>query len=136
MISSPRSDAAGASAVHTHMTNTRLGDVEIIEQQYPIRIERFEIRTGSGGAGQHPGGDGVIRRILFLEPVSVSLLTQRRNTSPPGLAGGGDGQAGQNVLTLGVDGSSHTLAGLAEFEAKAGDALEIHTPGGGAYGPA
>ena len=78
----------GASAVHTHMTNTRITDPEILERRYPVRLERFAIRRGSGGRGRQPGGDGIERIIRFLEPMRVSVLTQRRVAGPPGAAGG------------------------------------------------
>ncbi len=93
-------DSAGADAVHTHMTNTRLTDAEIIERRYPIRLHAFGIRTGSGGRGRHRGGDGIVRKIEFLAPLSLSILAQRRGRFAPfGLAGGGDGQIGRNSLT-------------------------------------
>src|SRR5206468_9011081 len=79
---------AGASAVHTHMTNTRITDPEVLEDRYSVRLRRFAVRRGSGGAGQFPGGDGLVREIEFLEPVTVSLLTNRRTTTPYGQAGG------------------------------------------------
>src|SRR5262249_5113929 len=92
-------NAPGAHAVHTHMTNTRITDVEIVERRYPVRIERFAIRPGSGGAGQHHGGDGIIRETTFLAPLSLSVLTQHRATGPYGLEGGESGQAGhQRIL--------------------------------------
>ena len=91
--------ADGADAVHTHMTNTRLTDAEVIERRYPVRLHEFSIRRGSGGAGQHRGGDGIVRRIEFLKPLTVSLLTQRRGDYAPfGLNGGCDGAIGSNTL--------------------------------------
>src|SRR5579859_2368528 len=81
--------AAGASAVHTHMTNSRLTDPEILERRFPVRLEAFEIRRGSGGAGTRRGGDGARRRLRFLEPMEVALLSTRRDHAPQGLAGGG-----------------------------------------------
>ncbi len=126
--------AHGADAVHTHMTNTRLTDAEIIERRYPVRIREFAIRRGSGGAGQYHGGDGVIRRIEFLKPLAVSLLTERRGEFPPyGLAGGQPGAIGRNTLTR-ENGESIDLGGKRQFQAEAGDLLTIETPGGGGYG--
>lgn len=126
--------ASGADAVHTHMTNTRLTDPEVIEDRFPVRLREFSIRRGSGGAGQHRGGDGVVRRIEFLRPVQVSLLTSRRGPYPPyGMNGGSPGQLGRNSLQR-ADGSETELAGRAQFEALPGDVLTIETPGGGGYG--
>ena len=121
---------AGASAVHTHMTNTRITDPEIIEQRFPVRIVCFSIRRGSGGSGRYPGGDGAIREYEFLEPVTVALLTERRVTAPSGEYGGGPGARGKNSLN-GVE-----VPGHASLEVKPGDRLRIETPGGGGYGRA
>ncbi len=127
--------AAGASAVHTHMTNTRLTDPEVLEQRYPVRVEQFSLRPGSGGAGRHRGGDGIVRRLRFLKPLEVSLLSERRGAYRPyGLAGGGPGAAGRNTL-IRADGTTQPLAGRVQFTAQAGDQLEIQSPGGGGYGP-
>ncbi len=127
-------DADGADAVHTHMTNTRITDPEVIERRYPVRVLEFSIRRGSGGAGQHRGGDGVVRRLEFLRPLTVSVLSQRRGTRTPfGLAGGKPGAAGRNVLVR-ANGAVETLAGLAQFTASPGDVLVVETPGGGGYG--
>lgn len=123
----------GADAVHTHMTNTRITDAEIIERRYPVMLEGFLVRHGSGGLGAQRGGDGIVRSLRFMEPVSVSLLTQRRATGAFGLAGGGAGAPGKNSLRR-VGGVVEALGGLAEFEARAGDVLTIETPGGGGYG--
>jgi 5-oxoprolinase (ATP-hydrolysing) len=126
---------AGADAVQTHMTNTRATDPEVLEQRYPVRLLEFAIRRESGGRGRHCGGDGVIRRIEFLRPLRLSLLTQRRGPYPPyGLAGGQPGALGRNVLER-PGGESETLPALAEVEVKAHDCLIIETPGGGGYGP-
>jgi 5-oxoprolinase (ATP-hydrolysing) len=124
----------GADAVHTHMTNTRLTDVETLEARYPVRVRRFGIRRGSGGAGRWRGGDGVVREIEFLEPLSVSIISSRRTTRPYGLHGGAPGAAGRNVLVRG--GIEIELASSSSFDALAGDVLRIETPGGGAYGGA
>jgi 5-oxoprolinase (ATP-hydrolysing) len=127
---------AGADAVHTHMTNTRLTDPEVLERRYPVRVREFSIRRGSGGRGQHPGGDGVVRAIEFLRPLDVSILSQRRGPYPPyGLAGGDVGALGRNTLTR-ADGSSEQLSGRAQFRVAAGDVLTIETPGGGGFGAA
>jgi 5-oxoprolinase (ATP-hydrolysing) len=124
---------AGASGVHTHMTNTRITDVEVLEQRYPVRVERFAIRAGSGGDGQHRGGDGLLRELTFLEPVQLSLLTQRRSAGPCGLAGGAPGRPGAQRLVR-ADGSTLKLGAIDGCEAQAGDRLVLETPGGGGYG--
>ncbi|MEC8553489.1 MAG: hydantoinase B/oxoprolinase family protein [Planctomycetota bacterium] len=123
---------SGAHCVHTHMTNTRLTDPEVLEKRYPIRLIACAQRVGSGGAGAQRGGDGLIREIEFLEHVSVSLLMSRRSTQPFGLQGGGSGAAGENRLTS-VEGNS-SLDGCCNFEAQPGDRLQIKTPGGGGLG--
>lgn len=131
------STADGADAVHTHMTNTRLTDPEVIERRYPVRIQEFSIRRGSGGDGEHHGGDGIVRKIEFLAPLRVSLLTERRGLYPPfGLNGGESGALGKNMLTatgLPVR-SPENLGGKASFEVQTGEVLTIETPGGGGYG--
>jgi 5-oxoprolinase (ATP-hydrolysing) len=127
-------EAEGADAVHTHMTNTRLTDPEVLEQRFPVRVREFRIRRGSGGAGKHRGGDGVVRQIEFLRPLSVSLLTQRRGPySPYGLSRGQPGALGLNTL-LRRGGAAEHLPALAQFHADAGDLLTIETPGGGGWG--
>lgn len=118
----------GVHAVQTHMTNTLNTPVESLEMHYPLRIERYAIRRGSGGAGQHPGGDGIIRQYTFLSPTTVTLLTERRRHAPWGLEGGGDGEMGINRL------GAHPVAGKVSFQASAGDSLTIETPGGGGWG--
>lgn len=126
--------AHGADAVHTHMTNTRLTDPEIIERRYPVRLREFTIREDSGGAGQYHGGDGVTRIIEFLRPVRLSLLTERRGEyAPYGMHGGQPGQIGRNTLRH-PDGTCHDLSGKASLEVTAGDVLTIETPGGGGWG--
>ncbi|MGE0606772.1 MAG: hydantoinase B/oxoprolinase family protein [Pirellulales bacterium] len=126
--------AIGADAVHTHMTNTRLTDPEVIERRYPVRLREFSIRRGSGGAGQFRGGDGILRRIEFLRELQVSLLTQRRGPyAPYGVAGAHPGALGRNTLTR-ADGTSETLPNAAQFTAKPGDVLTLETPGGGGWG--
>ncbi|MBV8200774.1 MAG: hydantoinase B/oxoprolinase family protein [Acidobacteria bacterium] len=127
--------AAGASAVHTHMTNTRITDPEVLEHRYPVRLERFALRPGSGGAGRHPGGDGVVRELTFLAPMSLSLLTQHRVEVPYGAGGGGPGQPGRQRL-LRAGGEELELASIAGCEVEPGDRLLLETPGGGGWGPA
>lgn len=124
----------GADAVHSHMTNTRLTDPEILEQRYPVRVRRFAVRRGSGGEGRHRGGDGVIREIEFLKHLRVSLLSQRRGPyAPYGLNGGKDGQLGMNRLQT-ADGRMVKIDALASFDVETGDRLIIETPGGGGWG--
>jgi len=126
---------AGASAVHTHMTNSRLTDPEVIERRFPVRVVRHAVRGGSGGAGRWPGGDGSVREIAFLEAMTVSLIASRRSVAPHGLAGGGDAATGsQRVIR--ADGSEELLEGRFRIEVAAGDRLVIETPGGGGYGAA
>ena len=124
---------AGASGIHTHMTNTRITDPEVLEVRYPVRLERFALRTGSGGEGLHRGGDGLVREYRFLESVTLSLLTERRCVSPWGLDGGGAGCTGRNRLRR-VDGEWETLPGRCTRELNAGDLLSVETPGGGGMG--
>jgi 5-oxoprolinase (ATP-hydrolysing) len=125
----------GADAVHTHMTNTRLTDPEVLEDRYPVRLRRFEIRRGSGGAGEHRGGDGIIRELEFLEPLVVSLLTARRNSRPYGADGGRPGLPGRNVLNPDAV-APRELPGAFQVETAPGDVLRIETPGGGGMGTA
>lgn len=127
-------DADGADAVHTHMTNTRLTDPEVLERRYPVRLHEFSIRRGSGGAGQRRGGDGVVRRIEFLRPLDLSILSQRRGPyAPYGQNGGQSGALGRNTLVR-RDGSVEQLPALAMRKVDAGDVLVIETPGGGGWG--
>jgi 5-oxoprolinase (ATP-hydrolysing) len=131
--------APGADAVHTHMTNTRLTDPEVIERRYPVRLREFSIRRGSGGrspAGRgHRGGDGIRRVIEFLKPLRVSLLTERRGPYPPfGLAGGAAGELGRNTLLRAGTDTPIDLGAKVQFAAEPGDVLTIETPGGGAWG--
>ena len=122
----------GAHALHTHMTNTAITDPEIIEQRYPVRLRQFAIRRGSGGKGEWNGGDGVIREFEFLEPLTVSLLTQHRVEAPYGLHGGLAGQCGRQTLLR--DLTATPLEGCTSFAVQAGDRVTIETPGGGAWG--
>jgi 5-oxoprolinase (ATP-hydrolysing) len=123
----------GASAVQTHMTNSRLTDPEILETRFPVILERFAIRRGSGGQGAHRGGDGVERVIRFREAMQAGILSNRRRVAPRGIEGGGDALPGVNSV-LRADGSSQTLSATASADLAAGDAFEIETPGGGGYG--
>ncbi|MBD2424205.1 hydantoinase B/oxoprolinase family protein [Cyanobium sp. FACHB-13342] len=124
----------GASAVQSHMTNSRLTDPEILESRFPVRLEQFAIRTGSGGAGCFRGGDGVVRQLRFLEPVTAALISGSRRVPPAGLAGGQPGACGRNSW-IGVDGTIRELEGCCELQLQPGEALRIETPGGGGYGP-
>jgi 5-oxoprolinase (ATP-hydrolysing) len=123
----------GASAVHTHMTNSRLTDPEILELRHPVRVESFGVRRGSGGAGRHRGGDGSQRRLRFTEAVGAALISNHRVVPPFGLDGGEPGAPGINRV-LRADGRVEEIPGIAEMALEAGDALEILTPGGGGYG--
>jgi 5-oxoprolinase (ATP-hydrolysing) len=128
------SHAPGADAVHTHMTNTRLTDVEVLESRYPVRLVEFGIRRGSGGGGQHRGGDGMVRQIQALESLEVSLVTSRRGPYPPlGLEGGESGQLGSNTW-IGSDGQRRVLPASCQIRVHAGESIRIETPGGGGYG--
>jgi 5-oxoprolinase (ATP-hydrolysing) len=124
----------GHSGHHVHMTNTAITDPEILEQRFPVRLHRFAIRKNSGGHGKHPGGDGVIREIEFLAPTTVSFLTERRLSSPQGLAGGSPGKPGTQTRIL-TDGSSTPLPGAITYQADPGERVIIETPGGGGFGP-
>jgi 5-oxoprolinase (ATP-hydrolysing) len=133
--------ADGADAVHTHMTNTRLTDPEVIERRYPVRLHEFSIRRGSGGRptepGGHRGGDGVIRRIEFLKPLRVSILSERRGPhAPAGLNGGPPGALGINTLYRANTGQTENLGGKVQLEVSPGDVLTLQTPGGGGALPA
>jgi len=129
-------DADGASAVHTHMTNTRLTDPEVVEHRYPARIREFSIRRGSGGAGRHSGGDGIIRRMEFLRRLHVSLLTERRGPYAPfGLEGGEAGRLGVNAIVRAGSREEELLPAKVQLEVNPGDILALRTPGGGGYGP-
>ncbi len=115
------------------MTNTRLTDPEVLEFRYPVLVERFAIRAGSGGAGRWRGGDGVERIIRFREPMTIGLLTNRRRTRPFGLAGGGDAAPGENWLRR-ADGTLQRLPSAITLDVDIGDAIFIRTPGGGGWG--
>jgi 5-oxoprolinase (ATP-hydrolysing) len=126
-------DHDGTSAVQTHMTNSRLTDPEILEARLPVRLDEFAIRRGSGGAGRHRGGDGVVRRITFLEPMRANMLANRRKVAPRGLCGGGDAKPGQNWVER-ADGRREDLSASASAEMLPGDSFVILTPGGGGFG--
>ncbi|WP_125776278.1 hydantoinase B/oxoprolinase family protein [Antribacter gilvus] len=123
----------GASAVQTHMTNSRLTDPEVLEARFPVLVRDFSIRAGSGGAGRWRGGDGVVRALEFREPMSVSLLSGHRVVPPYGVQGGMPGALGRNVVHR-ADGTVEVLAGCARAELNPGDVLTIETPGGGGFG--
>ncbi|MEV6056883.1 hydantoinase B/oxoprolinase family protein [Streptomyces sp. NPDC052107] len=125
----------GADAVQTHMTNSRLTDPEILEWRYPVRVEEFRIRAGSGGDGRRHGGCGVERRIRFAEPMTVAVVSGHRRIPPYGMAGGEPGALGENLIER-ADGSTHRLRGCDTADVTRGDLLVIRTPGGGGYGPA
>jgi 5-oxoprolinase (ATP-hydrolysing) len=117
------------------MTNTRMTDPEILELRYPVRQELFAIRHGSGGAGRWHGGDGAVRRVRFLEPMTAVIVASRREVAPFGLDGGADGAPGRQWVER-VDGSRDVLTGTDRAELKPGDVFVIETPGGGGYGKA
>ncbi|CAK0741638.1 hypothetical protein CVIRNUC_001340 [Coccomyxa viridis] len=128
-------DWDGRSGVHTHMTNTRITDPEILERRYPVVLREFSLRPGSGGPGRHRGGDGVIREIEFLRPMTACILSERRAVRPFGILGGGAALAGVNLLMT-LDGRQVSLGGKNAVQLKGGERLRILTPGGGGYGQA
>ncbi|XP_022541160.2 5-oxoprolinase [Astyanax mexicanus] len=123
----------GRSGVHSHMTNTRITDPEILEKRYPVVLQQFSLRPGSGGAGRFQGGDGVIRKLLFRSKMILSVLTERRSTRPYGLHGGESGAAGLNLLYR-ADGRVLNLGAKTTVSLEPGDVFCLHTPGGGGYG--
>ncbi len=122
----------GVSAVHTHMTNSRLTDPEVLEWRFPVRVEEFRIRDNSGGTGRWSGGNGVVRRIRFLEAMIASILSGHRRVPPYGMAGGEPGRVGRNTVER-ADGRVEELGGTASVDIQPGDAFVIETPGGGGY---
>jgi len=126
-------DFDGCDAVHTHMTNSRLTDPEILEGRFPVLLSEFAIRHGSGGAGRHRGGDGIVRRLRFRQPLAGALLANHRRVAPFGLAGGSPAARGEACI-LRVDGTLELLGPTARFEVMPGDELTILTPGGGGFG--
>ena len=123
-----RPDADGLSGVHTHMTNSLNTPIEALERQLPLRVKRYKLRPGSGGAGHHKGGDGVVRELELLAETDVTLLSDRRTTQPYGLAGGQPGAPGRNLL------NGRPLPSKGTFHASPGDILTVETPGGGGFG--
>jgi 5-oxoprolinase (ATP-hydrolysing) len=128
-------DFDGASVVQTHMTNSRLTDPEVLETNFPVLLEEFSIRHGSGGEGLHKGGNGAVRRLRFLEPMQAGILANRRKVAPFGLAGGGEGARGRNWIER-IDGGMEDLGSTGSANLEAGDVIVIETPGGGGYGAA
>jgi len=120
----------GIDAVQSHMTNSRLTDPEVLEWRFPVILQSFEIRTGSGGKGRYRGGDGVIRKVKFLENMTANIISGHRRIPPYGLAGGGSGSVGNNWVEH-TDGSVTRLSGTDQIELKQGDIFVIETPGGG-----
>ena len=127
-------DFDGCDAVQTHMTNSRLTDIEILESRYPVRVAEFSIRADSGGAGKHCGGNGLIREFEFLEAMEVSILSNHRRIAPFGLHHGGSAATGINLLKQGETNS--VLSATATVAVQPGDRVRIVTPGGGGYGKA
>jgi 5-oxoprolinase (ATP-hydrolysing) len=123
----------GTSAVQTHMTNSRLTDPEVLETRFPVLLEEFSVRRGSGGAGRWTGGDGAVRRVRFLEPMTAAILSNRRRVAPFGVDGGGPGATGVNRIER-ADGTVEPLASTAEASMSPGDVFVIETPGGGGFG--
>ncbi len=128
-------DFDGTDAVHTHMTNSRLTDPEVLEWRFPVLLESFSIRRGSGGGGGHKGGDGTVRRVRFLEPMTAAILSNRRRVPPYGLNGGDAGAPGHNTVER-ANGATETLPATGSAEMAPGDVFVIETPGGGGFGTA
>jgi 5-oxoprolinase (ATP-hydrolysing) len=124
----------GTDVVQTNMTNSRLTDPEILEFRFPVRLESFEIRADSGGAGRWRGGNGAVRQLRFLEPMMAAILSNNRIEAPFGMAGGAPGALGRNSVRR-ADGSVEPLAHIGKVAMRAGDVFVIETPGGGGYGP-
>jgi N-methylhydantoinase B len=128
-----RPTKSGVSGVHTHMTNSLNTPAEALEYAYPLRVRRYTFRPGSGGAGKHRGGDGIIREIEVLTDAEVTLLAERRTRGPYGLGGGGDGAPGTATVIRG-DGSAHDFPGKFNTRLRKGERIRIETPGGGGWG--
>jgi 5-oxoprolinase (ATP-hydrolysing) len=122
----------GTSVVQTHMTNSRLTDPEILEFRFPVRLDSFEIRPGSGGSGRWTGGNGGVRRVRFLESMTASILSNGRSNGAFGLAGGGPGAVGENFVER-ADGRVERLRHIGQVDVAADDVMVICTPGGGGY---
>jgi N-methylhydantoinase B/oxoprolinase/acetone carboxylase alpha subunit len=130
-----RPGRAGMSGIQTGMTNTQNTPVEALERSFPMRVRRYQLRRGSGGAGRWPGGDGIERDLELREPATVSLITERRTSRPWGLEGGGPGASGQNwLLPGGEESQARPLPDKVTIRVEAGDVIRILTPGGGGYG--
>ena len=123
----------GTSAVHSHMTNTKMTDPEVLEWRFPVRVDNFSVRSGSGGKGKYEGGEGIVREVTFLKAMKMTLLTSHRHTDPYGLAGGSAGARGHNFVRR-LDGRIDELAGNAETDMAPGDTFIMETPGGGGFG--
>ncbi|MBD0335417.1 MAG: hydantoinase B/oxoprolinase family protein, partial [Cyanobacteria bacterium Co-bin13] len=126
-------DFDGTDAVHTHMTNSRLTDPEVLEWRFPVLLREFSIRRGSGGRGRYRGGNGIVRRLEFREPMTAAILSSHRLVPPFGLAGGEPGHVGENTVER-ADGAIAILGSQATVEVEVGDVVAIATPGGGGYG--
>jgi 5-oxoprolinase (ATP-hydrolysing) len=124
----------GTSVVQTHMTNSRLTDPEVLEFRFPVRLESYEIRKDSGGGGKWQGGDGGVRRVRFLEPMTASILSNGRKHPAFGMAGGQPGLVGINRVVRTND-QVEDLGHIGQAQMNPGDLFEVHTPGGGGYGP-
>src|SRR5690606_25619269 len=124
---------AGASGVHTHMTNSRLTDPEVLELRFPVLLEEFSLRPGSGGRGAFPGGDGTLRRLRFLERMDCAILSSHRSRPPQGPAGGGDGEPGRTFVRRN-DGREELLAACDQTILEPGETITIITPTPGGYG--
>ena len=123
----------GADAVHSHMTNTRMTDPEVLETRFPVRVDAFSIRKGSGGTGQFTGGAGIVRKLRFLEPMTATVLSSHRKTTAHGASGGGAGAVGENSVVR-VDGTIEPLKGNDVAQMAKGDVFVLKSPGGGGYG--
>ena len=123
----------GTDAVHTHMTNSRLTDPEVLELRFPVLVESFRIRADSGGAGRWRGGNGVVRRVRFREPMSAAIVSGHRRVPPYGMAGGNAGSVGRNSVER-LDGSVEVLDGRDKTRLQAGETFVVETPGGGGFG--
>jgi 5-oxoprolinase (ATP-hydrolysing) len=123
----------GASVVQAHMTNSRLTDPEVLELRFPVRLDSYAIRAGSGGAGRYRGGDGGVRRVRFLEDMTAAILSNNRRYAPFGLAGGSPGMMGRNFVER-ADGSLQELGPQDSVQLHPGDVFVVETPGGGGYG--